>query len=397
MIKCIKKVVKNIRRTDKFLLITGIIMFLFGLFAIFSASYVKAIDYLDNPYYYLIRQSIILSICFAVFLFFINIPTDFYKKTYKLILLFSIGALISLYYFGFVVNGARSWISFGRFNFQPSEFAKIAIILYLAAYYDKHKNNKEDYKVTLKPAIFVAAIFALIFFQPDLGSGIIFFAISALMFFKVPLYPIVKKKVIKIIAIGVVILGLGIGVFSALGLQGLYSYQLQRFNFLNPCQRYTSVGTGYQVCNGYIAINNGGLKGMGIGNSTQKYLYLPEAYTDFIFPIIVEEFGLIIGICLLLIYALMIIKILKIARKSSSLYGGLICYGVAMYMFIHIAVNFIGVLGLGPLTGVPLPFLSYGGSYALFLTFALTLVQRVKIENDNYAKEESIKNKIREV
>jgi len=181
------------------------------------------------------------------------------------------------------------------------------------------------------------------------------------------------------------------------GKSGLYAYQLQRFNFFNPCSRYTEVGTGYQVCNSYIAINNGGLFGVGIGNSTQKYLYLPESYTDFIFPVILEELGLLFGIFIILIYAYIIFRILSIAKRCYTLSHGLICYGVAAYIFIHVFINLIGVLGLFALTGVPLPFLSYGGSYALCLTIGLTLVQRINVETTIMKQEERLKNKIREV
>jgi len=140
-----------------------------------------------------------------------------------------------------------------------------------------------------------------------------------------------------------------------------------------------------------------GLFGVGIGNSTQKYLYLPESYTDFIFPVIVEELGLITGILILLIYGYIIFRILKLAKSTYTLTHGLICYGVAAYIFVHIFINLVGILGIMPLTGVPLPFLSYGGSYALSLTIALTLVQRVSVETYTLRQEERLKTKIREI
>ena len=164
----------------------------------------------------------------------------------------------------------------------------------------------------------------------------------------------------------------------------LQSRQLERFNFTNPCDRL--LDTGNQVCNGYIAINNGGLTGVGLGNSTQKYLYLPEPYTDFIFVVIVEELGLVTGIIIILAYIYLLYRILKIGRESYDNTGALICYGVAVYIFLHIAVNLLGLFGLMPMTGVPLPFMSYGGSFTLCLMVALCLVQRVAIETKLYAK-----------
>ena len=159
--------------------------------------------------------------------------------------------------------------------------------------------------------------------------------------------------------------------------------QKDRFNFLKPCTRYQEA-SGYQVCNGYIAINNGKLLSVSPGNSQQKYLYLPEAFTDFIFPIIVEEFGLIPGIVIILIYMVIIYRCLLLAKRCVNIGNALICYGVGCYIFLHVAINLVGVLGLLPLTGVPLPFLSYGGSFALSLSIAISLVQRISIENYNY-------------
>lgn len=389
--------IKILRRIDKPLFFVTSIMFLFGLLMIFSASYVKAITSLDNAYYYLIRQGIILVICFIMFLIVINFPTSLYKKYYKFIIILSILLLLSLFPFGIVVNGAKSWLPLPVFNFQPTEFAKIAIIIFMAYYYDKYKNNKDDYKVALKPFVYVIFICALVAIQPDLGSAVIIFLLSFAIFISVPLLPVVRKKTNKIIGISILVGIIIVLLLLLTGKSGLYEYQLQRFNFLNPCQRYTEVGTGYQVCNSYIAINNGGLFGAGIGNSTQKYLYLPESYTDFIFPVIVEELGVLVGILILLIYAYIIFRILKIAKRCYFLSHSIICYGVSAYIFVHLFINLVGVLGLLPLTGVPLPFLSYGGSYALCLTISLTIVQRINYETSIMRQEEKIKNKINEI
>ena len=172
----------------------------------------------------------------------------------------------------------------------------------------------------------------------------------------------------------------------------LNGMQKSRFNFLAPCTRYQDP-TGYQVCNGFIAINNGKLISLSPGNSQQKYLYLPEAFTDFIFPIIVEEFGLITGIAIILILMIMIYRILLLAKRSVNIQNAMICYGIACYIFLHTAINLVGVLGLMPLTGVPLPFLSYGGSFALTLAISLAIVQRISIENYNYMQKKVLENR----
>lgn len=379
------------KKIDKPLFWTTTFMFIFGLIMIFSASYVKAINVIDNAYYYLIRQGVILILCFFMSLVLIKFPIKLYKNLYKVIVIVCIALLIAVYFWGNISHGARSWFALPFFNLQPSELVKIGLILFLAAYYDVNREKNTNYKVTLFPYIFVIICFGLIVMQPDLGSALIVLFISIIMYFGVPLLPEAKKSTRKVIMIFTTIsIILGTILISS-GKIHLFEYQMQRFNFLKPCARYTEVGTGYQVCNSYIAINNGGLFGVGIGNSTQKYLYLPEAYTDFIYPVIIEELGIITGIIIMLLYGFVLFRILKIAKESFNLMNGLICYGVAVYIFVHIFVNLTGVLGLLPLTGVPLPFLSYGGSYAISLSIALTLVQRVKIETYNQIQKEKLK------
>lgn len=379
------------KKIDKPLFWTTTFMFIFGLIMIFSASYVKAINVIDNAYYYLIRQGIILILCFFMSLVLIKFPIKLYKNLYKVIVIVCIALLIAVYFWGNISHGARSWFALPFFNLQPSELVKIGLILFLAAYYDVNREKNTNYKVTLFPYIFVIICFGLIVMQPDLGSALIVLFISIIMYFGVPLLPDATKSTRKVIMIFTTIsIILGTILISS-GKIHLFEYQMQRFNFLKPCARYTEVGTGYQVCNSYIAINNGGLFGVGIGNSTQKYLYLPEAYTDFIYPVIIEELGIITGIIIMLLYGFVLFRILKIAKESFNLMNGLICYGVAVYIFVHIFVNLTGVLGLLPLTGVPLPFLSYGGSYAISLSIALTLVQRVKIETYNQIQKEKLK------
>ena len=156
--------------------------------------------------------------------------------------------------------------------------------------------------------------------------------------------------------------------------------RLNRLIYKEPCTRYLS-NSGYQVCNGYIAINNGGLLGKGLGNSTQKYLYLPEAYTDFIFAIVVEELGLIGGIGILILLFIILWRIFIIGKSAKNDASKLMCYGIFWYLLLHIIINLGGVMGLIPLTGVPLPFLSYGGSFTMCLVASLTIVQRISIES----------------
>ena len=215
----------------------------------------------------------------------------------------------------------------------------------------------------------------MVLIQPDLGTALIIGLITMFMFFALPMQKKMLRK-FQLLVIGAVVLV--IGIYAITGGKILKDYQKERFNFKDPCERYQD-DSGYQLCNSFIAFKNGGLTGQGIGKSTQKYLYLPESYTDFIFPIIVEEWGAIVGVVLVLMYLFIIYRLYRIARRASTLQGSLIAYGICMYLFFHVTINLVGVMGLGPLTGVPLPFLSYGGSYAICLMIALGLVQRVAI------------------
>ncbi len=387
---------RNLKMMDKPLFFLTLMMSIFGLFMIFSASYVRASLVESNTYKYLFRQGIILIVSFMVFFFSINVKTTTYKKLMNLMVFGILGLLIYVLVYGEVINGAKSWINLPFFNLQPSEFAKTVIILYMAIYYSYNINKIESYSKLLKPIIVAGIIFFLVFFQPDLGTAIIILMITAFTYFVIPIKSSFKTNLNKLLfgAIGLFVLIVTISALN--GKSILNKKQQERLDFSNPCGRYTEAGTGYQVCNGYIAINRGKLFGVGIGNSTQKYLYLPEAHTDFIFPIIVEELGVLVGILILIIYLYIIYRILLIAKKSTNLANSIMCYGIAIYIFSHIFINMVGILGLLPLTGVPLPFLSYGGSFALNLIICMSIVSRVSIENNIYKKEEAIRTKIRE-
>jgi len=277
-----------------------------------------------------------------------------------------------------MTNNARSWFKLGPISLQPSEFAKSIIIIYLAcSYFALEKKKNVSMSNILFPIAICMIIAFLIILQPDFGTALIILGIIFFIFISVPM---VKKNIVKVMKYGIV--GIAVGAIAILysGTDILNSRQIERFKFRDPCTRYIE-STGYQVCNGFIAIHNGGLFGVGLGNSSQKYLYLPESHTDFIFPIIVEEWGAIVGVLLIIGYVIMLYRILKIAREGENLRLSILAYGVFIYLLLHILINLLGVLALIPLTGVPLPLLSYGGSFTLNVVLMLFVVQRVNIEN----------------
>lgn len=369
----LKKIFQNI---DKPLLIITVLLFVFGLVMVFSASNVTAfMSYDASPYNFFIKQGIFLLGGLIVFLFMIRFNTKMYGIVSWLGVII-IGILLSvLLVVGQVKNQAVSWFDLGFFSIQPSEFAKIIIIMWMARYYEVNQNKLDKYGTALFPLLVGGIIAFLIIFQPDLGTAIIFTTIVFCIFISVPIHKEIKRKIF-LTFVGLVIVVVLVLISS--GKTIIYERQLERLNFTRPCDRLLDEGS--QVCNAYIAINNGGLTGVGLGNSTQKYLYLPEPYTDFIFAIIIEELGLIVGIAILLAYAFVLYRIIMIAKRSYTNRGAVMCYGVAIYIFLHIAINLMGLFGLMPMTGVPLPFMSYGGSYTLCLIVALTMVQRVHIE-----------------
>lgn len=365
-------------KIDKPLLIAMLIMMIIGLIMVLSASSMASyMRYNNSIYYYFIRQAIFMVIGILAFFIAICLPTKFFKKISPFLLFILIISLLGLMFYGSVYNSSKGWYDLKFFTVQPSEIGKIIIILYLAYYYNKHHKELDNLWILLRPIILMIVIFILIAMQPDLGTASIVFGIVIAIFYTLPLKKETRSPINKII-IGVVVL-LGLSLILTGG-SFLRDYQLERFNFIDPCKRYEQE-SGYQLCNSLIALNNGGLTGKGPGASTQKYLYLPESHTDFIFPITVEEFGVLGGIVIILIYLFILVRVLNIAKKANNLGNAIIAFGVFMYLLLHVVINLMGVMGIGPLTGVPLPFLSYGGSYTLTLLFSMGLVQRVHYES----------------
>lgn len=376
--KKIKEIYKDL---DKPLLFVTICLFIFGLFNIVTASSNEAVErYGVSIYYYFIKQLSILILGFIISLFIFNISSKKYKLIFTFLFLGISSLLIYLLLYGSFSRGAKNWISILGFSLQPSEFAKPIIIVCLALIFDKFCNffrntNKKHYNI-IGLVLFVGLMPpAIIFLQKDLGTMFIMVCVFFIMFFASPILKIEKAKVFGLLV------GLGIVAIMILKIvtgHVLTNAQLARFNFFNPCSTYETGG--YQTCNGFIAINNGGLLGSGVGNSKQKYSYIPEPHTDMVFSIIAEEQGFIKGSIILIFMFYVVYRILKISANTSTMRGKYICLGVASYIFMHMFVNLGGLFAIIPLTGVPLPFLSYGGSFTLCLIISLALVQRVNIE-----------------
>lgn len=383
-----KEIIKHIKKTyrdmDKvlFWITTG--MFIFGLLSIVSASSREAVvRYGSTLYHYFFRQLLMIIAGCGLSFFILNINTKKYKK-YALVGFIGINLLLLyLWLYGTAHKGAQNWLYIPFLgSFQPSEFAKPIIIVCLSLLFDQFYKKLRDPKIKhwdMIGTILVAGLFsaAIIFLSKDLGTMMIIVAIFGIMFLA---SPILKSEKIKTVGLLIVVAGVGLlGMYAIKGYV-LTDAQLSRFNFFNPCTRYETGG--YQVCNGFIALNDGGLFGLGIGKSKQKYSYISEPHTDSIFAIIGEELGFIKSSIIFATYILILYRILKLSSKANTIRGKYICLGVAVYLFMHVFLNLGGILGIIPLTGVPLPFLSYGGSFTISLIIALTIVQRVAIETN---------------
>lgn len=379
-----------LKNCDKFILFFLIIFSLLGLVMIFSASSISTVlRYNVSTSHFFIRQAVFLFISIIAGLILLLFPTKNYRFVAPLYVIMVITLLIGLFAYGKITNHAQSWYALGPINIQPSEFAKTALIVFMACFYDRLVRSKvRNISFYFIPLALTIGLAVLIILQPDLGSALIIMAIGFGIFLSIP---IIKKnimKVFKLFIVGIIIVAIW---FLYSGSNLLNSRQLSRLKFQNPCSRYTEE-TGYQVCNGFIAIHNGGFFGKGLGNSTQKYLYLPESHTDFIFPIIVEELGLVVGVVIIICYAFILFRILKIARESYNLRNSILCYGTFIYLASHILINLLGILALIPLTGVPLPLLSYGGSFTINVVLTLFIVLRVSAENNITKVKKELKN-----
>lgn len=379
-----KRLFKEMKRTlqdmDKKLLIVTCALFLFGLLNIVTASSSEAVTSNASLYYYFYQQLKMIFIGVVAGIFILNYDSKRYKPLAFLGFFVILGFLVYLSLYGTDHRGSRNWIAILGITVQPSEFAKPVMIVCLALLMERFssrlRNRSINHYDMIAMILFTGITYpAIIFLQKDFGTMFILFMTFFTMFLASPILRIDKVKTLGLLAVVTLVAGCVL-----MGTKGsiLSDEQMDRFNFINPCSNYEEGG--YQICNGFIAINDGGAFGLGSGKSKQKYSYIPEPHTDSVFAIIVEEQGFFKVLFIFLGYLIVLKRILNLSSIASTIRGRYICLGVATYIFMHILVNLGGLFGVLPLTGVPNPFLSYGGSFTISLIIALSLVQRVHIE-----------------
>ncbi|WP_107934928.1 FtsW/RodA/SpoVE family cell cycle protein [Ureibacillus chungkukjangi] len=373
-----------VRNFDYPLFFTYLFLCLFGLVMIYSSSIMVSIVNEDGTPTYFYRKQL-LNLCIAAFAFIVGafIPYKHFsnKRIMQILTLMVFVLLAWVKIDGIDAGGAKSWINpFGLMNFQPSEFAKLFIILYFAgAFYRKSLNNPMENlepNNIVYPIIVWLIIIMFVGTETDLGAVLILSGIAVAV---VAASGIQFKKFIKfftvIIGFGSALIGL---IILVKGNEILTENRMGRIkSFLNPFE-YES-GSSYQVINGYIAIGSGGLEGVGLGQSVQKLGYLPEPQTDFIMAIIAEELGILGVIIVLGGLGFIIFRALTIALKTKDPLARMIAAGIGSWIAVQSFVNLGGLSGLIPLTGVTLPFISYGGTSILLLSFAMGILVNVSM------------------
>lgn len=316
------------------------------------------------------RQLIWAAVSLLVFFITAKIDVRFLKRSNATLAIYasSIALLIIVFIAGNVVNGAKSWLSFGAFSFQPSDVVKIALILLLAKYYSRRHVEIRHVKHVIISGLYAFIPLLLIFLEPDFGSAIIIFMI----WFGMTLVSGISKKHL------IVVFFVMLSAFGGLWFFVFKPYQKERvLNFLNPY--YDIRGSGYNAYQSRIAVGSGGLLGKGVGFGTQSRLqYLPEYQTDFIFAAFAEEWGFIGAIFLLILYGLLIARIIKSAFVGATNFETLFAIGFAIMLLSHILINIGMNIGIMPVTGITLPFMSYGGSHLLIEFMALGILMSMR-------------------
>ncbi|WP_100405163.1 putative lipid II flippase FtsW [Bacillus solitudinis] len=356
---------------DWLLIVTTFLLAGFGLLMVFSSSYVQAIDDYNTPYFFIKRQLMWFVLAGIAFFFFMHFPYRLYRKLSPFIIIGSVIVLILVLIpqLGVNINGAQRWIKVGPINVQPSEFVKIGMIIYLAQVYSQKQAYIDQFiKGVLPPLVLVGIIFGLIMMQPDLGTATSILLVTLLLVF------FSGAKWRHLIGLGT----LGASMFVLLAISA--PYRLERLTsywdpFADPYD------TGHQLIQSYIAISHGGFSGTGLGQSVQKLLYLPEPHTDFILAIISEELGLFGVLYVFVCHMIILFKGVTIGTRCKNPFGSLLAFGIVFQIAIQVVFNIGAVTGLLPITGIPLPLVSNGGSSLLITLVSLAILANISRNN----------------
>lgn len=359
------------KKLDTKLLISVIIISLFGILMIYSSSSIWSEYKFNDSFRYLKLQSMFFVIGLITMIIVSKIDYHYYYKNSNKIffICFILLILVLIPGVGQVRNGSRSWFGIGGLGIQPSEFMKLGLIIFTSKYLVNNEKSIKNIRKGILPILLVTIIsFLLIMLEPDLGTGvIILMSIIGLLFIS----GVNMSFFIKIALLGLI------------GLSGLIivaPYRIKRItSFLNPWA--DPLGTGFQTIQSMYAIGPGGLFGLGLFNSIQKHFYLPEPQTDFIFSIISEEFGILGILIVSFLFIFIIYRIVKISLSCNELFSKYLSFGIAFSLSFQIILNLGVVTALFPVTGVTLPFLSYGGSSLIITMISIGIVLNISKNN----------------
>ncbi len=355
------------KKYDKLLLLAVIAIIIFGIIMIYSASSIWAEYKYQDPFKFVKAQSAFFLLGLLCIFIISKLDINILYKKANLILLicFILLVLVLIPGIGSIRNGSRSWFGIGSLGIQPSEFAKLGLIIYVAKYLANNRKIIKDVKKGVLPILLVIGVFfILIMLEPDFGTAMVIVLTLVVMIF------ISGVKLSFFIKVGL------LGLLGIVGLIIIAPYRMERIvSFLNPW--VDPLGSGYQIIQSLYAIGPGGLLGQGFLNSHQKQFYLPEPQTDFIFSIISEEFGFLGILIVTSFIAFIFYRIIKIALKENNLFKKYLAFGLGFGIIIQSLLNIAVVIGLIPVTGVTLPFLSYGGSSLLISMISIGIILNI--------------------
>ena len=350
---------KSKEPVDFILLVTVLILLLTGIIMVLSASSPTSLSEYGDSYKYLYKQAFSAGIGLVVMSILAKVDYRFFKRYFKIIYIFCIGLLCLIFLFGSSAKGATRWIDLGIIKFQPSEVAKVGIIIFYAEYLTRKKDKINTFKEGfLKPLLWLIPIIIIVYvFQNHLSATFVICVLAVLLMF------MAGTKISYFIKLGVPVIAAGILYIVKKG-----GFRLTRiFSFFNPWADATD--SGWQIIQSLYAIGSGGLFGAGLGNSKQKYLYIPEPHNDFIFAVLAEELGFVGCTLVILLFGVFIWRGIVIAMKSKDMFGGLLAIGITSLIAVEVIINIAVVTASMPVTGMSLPFFSYGGT-ALIIQLA---------------------------
>jgi cell division protein FtsW len=364
---------RNRKPFDFGLLIVILLLLAGGIIMISSASSVYAFQKFNNSYYFLIKQLSWAGLGIGLMLIVSRIDYKIWGKFSKLIFFISIALLILVLipHIGVVNNGARRWIGLGFTEFQPSEVVKISAIIFFAHKLSRPKEElKSFWTGFIGFLIMPGIIVVLLMLEPHMSSAVLIMLVSLIMLFVAG----ARLRHFAIISLPGIAIGLAAIVYEP--------YRLKRLTtFLNPWG--DPKGDGWQVIQSLYAIGSGGLFGLGLGRSRQKFLYIPEPHNDFIFSILAEELGYIGVIAILILFLIFIWRGLRIAMHAPDTFSSLLATGITSLVAIQVLINILVVTSSMPVTGMPLPFFSYGGSSLLFLLLGMGILLNISRHTTN--------------